>query len=680
LVFNLKSKTLDKFRVIIFLILFLLLGCSKPKPFNALSPNDSTLIFMQKAENIKLPYKLRLAYTKNAVAFLIKEKNDSLNSSNLLRMAHNFYLLNSWEDLKEISHSVLEKSKQKKDAYFIGHAYKLLGTYYLNISYNDSAYYYFLKSEKKFVELNAQREICDIYIQKALLKYYINDYLGSQASCINALKIAKRHSYILNEYDCYMYLQLNLFELHDYKSAIEYCNKSILLVKNNPSIFKPQDLAFSLKAIGNNYYKWGKNKEAIKYYERALLKKNLAICYKTFYCNLIDNYGEALLNSGKIKNVEKLLFFSNRIRDSLHINQCKNYNRLYISQYYQATKQLEKAKQFAQEAYNLSKSYRNAGDILLSLKQLAKVDTMNALKYSQEYIRISDSMQHLERITRNKFAKIAYETEEITNEKEQAIKQKWIFLNITVVLWLVGILLFIIILQRNKQKEMRLLQDQQKANEEIYQLIQNQQTKIDEGRQIEKKRIAQDLHDGIMNRLASTRLNLHVIAEKPSVESLKKCLPFIDGIQDIEKEIRNIAHDLNSNAFANKTSFIAVVELFIEEQKSISNSKYHLEIDTSINWEQIEGYKKIHLFRILQESIQNIEKHAKAKNIIVSILKVENQLLIEIFDDGNGFTLKRKKKGIGLQNIFSRAKCCNGSADIKSKINEGTTVIVKIPI
>jgi DNA-binding protein H-NS len=65
---------------------------------------------------------------------------------------------------------------------------------------------------------------------------------------------------------------------------------------------------------------------------------------------------------------------------------------------------------------------------------------------------------------------------------------------------LVGILLFIIIHQRTKQKEMRLLQDQQKANEEIYQLIQNQQTKIDEGRQIEKKRIAQDLHDGIMNR------------------------------------------------------------------------------------------------------------------------------------------------------------------------------------
>ena len=364
----------------------------------------------------------------------------------------------------------------------------------------------------------------------------------------------------------------------------------------------------------------------------------------------------------------------------MNIDFGRNSNALFLSKYYELTNQNIKAKQFAIEAYNLSKSYRNADDILLSIKQLSKVDAKNALKYSQDYIRISDSMQMLERVTRNKFAKIAYETEEITNEKEQAIKQKWIFFSIAVLLLLVGILLFIIMHQRTKQKEMRLLQDQQKANEEIYQLIQNQQTKIDEGRQIEKKRIAQDLHDGIMNRLASTRLNLHVIAEKPSLSNIKKCLPFIDGIQDIEKEIRNIAHDLNSNAFANKASFIAVVESFIKEQKSISSSKYHLEIDMSINWEQIEGYKKIHLFRILQEAIQNIEKHAQAKNVIVSILKTENQLLIEIFDDGNGFSLKRKKKGIGLQNIFSRAKCCNGKAEVKSKENEGTTVIVRIPI
>ena len=88
--------------------------------------------------------------------------------------------------------------------------------------------------------------------------------------------------------------------------------------------------------------------------------------------------------------------------------------------------------------------------MLKSLKQLSKVDPKNTLKYSQEYIRISDSMQLLERQTRNKFAKIAYETEEITKEKEEAVKRNWIISGIATGLLLILGLLFIIKIQQTK--------------------------------------------------------------------------------------------------------------------------------------------------------------------------------------------------------------------------------------
>ncbi|MBK8599259.1 MAG: hypothetical protein IPN80_00730 [Flavobacterium sp.] len=246
--------------------------------------------------------------------------------------------------------------------------------------------------------------------------------------------------------------------------------------------------------------------------------------------------------------------------------------------------------------------------------------------------------------------------------------------------FIIGGLVILLLIQRAKQKELRFLQEQQKTNEEIYQLIQNQQTKIDEARQKEKKRIAQDLHDGIMNRLSSTRLNLHILNENATPEIIKKCLPFIAGIQDIEKEIRNISHDLNKDAIFNKVSFVAVLEAFIEEQKPFFTGKCHLEIERNINWEWLSTFQKIHIFRMLQEAFQNIVKHAQAKNIIISILKNENQLLLEIFDDGVGFSLKQKKKGIGLQNIFSRAKQCNGKAEINSEVGTGTTIRITIPL
>jgi copper chaperone CopZ len=74
-----------------------------------------------------------------------------------------------------------------------------------------------------------------------------------------------------------------------------------------------------------------------------------------------------------------------------------------------------------------------------------------------------------------------------------------------------------------------------------------------------------------MNRLASTRLNLHKLSEVNDANTVKKSLPFIAGIQDIEKEIRNIAHDLNKDIFINTDSFRVIVESLFSEQKTIQN-------------------------------------------------------------------------------------------------------------
>lgn len=638
------------------------------------------MVYLNKASNPAVNYEKRLFYNKKASAVLLRQNNDSINSEQLITVAKNFYLLNSWKDLKRISTIGLKKNLLKKDSYFVGQSYRWLGVYYENISVNDSAFYYYLKAEKIFNILKCINELGKIHTQIAQVKYYSNDFLGSEVELIKALKIARSINDKKLELDVIYYLAQSSLELKEYDKSLIYFEKALAYVKTNKDIFNVNDVSISLSCLGYNFFVSRNYKKAIFYFEQSLENKNLLNLWPILFCQILDQYSSSKLKVKLYDNIEKIHLRASKIRDSLHIDQGRNLNKLYLSEYYQATNQITKAQKFAFEAYYLSKNFRNVGDLLSCLKQLSKVDPKNALKYSQEYIRISDSMQLLERQTRNKFAKITYETEEITSEKEQAIKQKWISFGISLLLLLIGVLLFIIIHQRTKQKELRFLQRQQKANDEIYQLIQNQQTKMDEGRQIEKKRIAQDLHDGIMNRLASTRLNLHIILEKPSLENIKKCKPFIDGIQDIEKEIRNIAHDLNTNVLADKTSFVGVIESFVNNQRRISSSKYHLEIDRSINWEKLAGFKKIHLYRILQEAIQNVEKHAQAKNIVVSILKGENQLLLEIFDDGKGFSLNRKKKGIGLQNIFSRAKACNGIAEIKSKENEGTTIIVKIPI
>lgn len=640
--------------------------------------NDSIQYYLNASENKKIAYSKRLFYNKKAEQLLTRQFIDSLNLDKLIDVATNFNQLNAFEDVKHVSMIILERSNIKKDNYFKAQSFRWLGIYYENISANDSAFYYYSKAEKIFKKLKSYELLCWIYRDQALVRYFSNDFLGSDESLVKALRIAKKLNFAKHQANIYMALGSNASSLGDYDQANLMQNNALSVIKSHK--LGDNLLTICYNHIGLNYFYKGEYKKSIRFYQRALNHISFINEQLDFYTKTLDNLNRSKVKLREYRGVEKAYLETSKIRDSVKINFGKNHNRLYMSEYYEAICQISKAKQFAYEAYELSQTYRNADDMLLCLKQLIKVDKKNALSYSQDYIRISDSMQLLERQNRNKFAKIAYETEELTNQKDQAVKRNWIISICAGSLILILVLLFIIKMQRARQKRLQLLQIQQKANEEIYNLLLDQQNKIDVGRQIEKKRIAQDLHDGILNRLASTRFNLHNLNEKATPEIIKKCLPFIAGIQEIEKEIRSIAHDLNQGALANTVSFVAVVNDFIEEQKKISNINVHLEIDSKINWEALSNFKKIHIFRIIQEAFQNINKHAEAKTVIASILKEEDNLLLEIFDDGKGFSPNKKKKGIGLQNIEARVKSCNGIVEFKSRVNQGTTISVNIPI
>jgi signal transduction histidine kinase len=88
---------------------------------------------------------------------------------------------------------------------------------------------------------------------------------------------------------------------------------------------------------------------------------------------------------------------------------------------------------------------------------------------------------------------------------------------------------------------------------------------------------------------------------------------------------------------------------------------------------------KINIYRIVQESLQNVNKYAQATKVKIQILQEENYLTLTIADNGIGFDTNLKKKGIGVQNMLSRAREMNGEFDIQSKRGKGTTIIVKIP-
>ena len=231
-----------------------------------------------------------------------------------------------------------------------------------------------------------------------------------------------------------------------------------------------------------------------------------------------------------------------------------------------------------------------------------------------------------------------------------------------------------------KQKELVLRNTQQKANEDIYHLMLVQKTKEDEARQQEKKRIALELHDGVMNKLTSTRLNLPVLSFKRDAVTVEHCLPHIEEIKTIENEIRNLTHNLNQKTTLGDNSYEKLLTDLILELNQISTVDFALTIDPAVNWENYTDIQKMNLYRILQESCQNIIKHSEAQKANIGFFINGEKLYLTVADDGIGIPPSNPKKGIGLKNIKYRVKALNGKLNINSQVNQGTSLSISIPL
>ncbi|HWR93828.1 MAG TPA: ATP-binding protein, partial [Flavobacterium sp.] len=423
-----------------------------------------------------------------------------------------------------------------------------------------------------------------------------------------------------------------------------------------------------------------KHKEAINQFRISLQEKNLLKDSPASYAMITDNLAYSKFKLKDFDGLPELFFQALKIREENKLDSGIITNKIHLSEYYAERKDTLNSQKFANEALRLAKTTKVSGDLLQSLKQISLVEHKNSAQYSKEYIRISDSIQQEERIAKDKFARIAYETDEIIDEKDQLEVQNRNLFYLFTGLFSIGLLLTVIRIQRSRNRLLMLKQQQQQVNEEIYSLMMSQQATIEENRVKEKKRIAQELHDGVLGRMFGVRLNLDSLNRFDDEESVKNRLNYLNELKSIEQDIREISHDLNREKKELINNFVAIVLNLIEEQRSSFEPTVKFKMDEEINWDNKNNATKINLYRILQESLQNINKYAKAKNINVEFKKDIDNITLKIVDDGIGFELNGRKKGIGLQNITSRVNECGGVFDIFSKKGEGTAITITIPV
>ena len=132
--------------------------------------------------------------------------------------------------------------------------------------------------------------------------------------------------------------------------------------------------------------------------------------------------------------------------------------------------------------------------------------------------------------------------------------------------------------------------------------------------------------------------------------------------------------------FISGSGFVEIIKSLVETQTDVYKIKYNLNNDDTIHWDDISNKTKIHIYRIIQETLHNIYKHAQA-NLVNIRFELKNDVIwLTINDDGVGFVVDKAKKGIGVKNMNSRVKEIEGTLQIASEKDKGTTITITIPI
>ncbi|HEX7904173.1 MAG TPA: PAS domain S-box protein [Chitinophagaceae bacterium] len=193
----------------------------------------------------------------------------------------------------------------------------------------------------------------------------------------------------------------------------------------------------------------------------------------------------------------------------------------------------------------------------------------------------------------------------------------------------------------------------------------------------ERDEIGKELHDNINQIMAAAKLYLDMAIKKEE-KGPQLLYKAQHNIVLAINEIRKLSHTLVAPSLGPVTLIQAIEELFADIRMTTS---LHLEVFTcNYNEKEIDNNVSLMFYRIVQEQINNVVKHAKAKNVAVKLSTTAENIQLTIEDDGKGFDTAKTSSGIGLRNIRNRVDYYDGSTRIISAPGEGCVLKITIPV
>lgn len=347
------------------------------------------------------------------------------------------------------------------------------------------------------------------------------------------------------------------------------------------------------------------------------------------------------------------------------------------------------AARFLNQALAKAGALGYSADLGLIYAGLARVYTATheyqlANKYQKAYSDIRDTLVKIEKIQTTNTLEIKYRTTEKDREitaarlqlmtRDYRLKQQrnWIiFISCMLTFLVIIIISFYSSLQRRKK-----LEKQQLLNLEQQREISNLKS-VMSGEEKERTRIARELHDGIMVQLAVVKMKLRKLAASPAERSDASMDTILEQLDNTSRELRQTAHNLMPDM---------LLENGLTDALFYQCSSLQKETGLDILFQHYGALPRLvpeaelYLYRIVQELMQNIIKHAHATKALVQMNYHPPLLSFSVEDNGVGFNNRAIDPGMGLKSIYSRLRILNGTIDIQSRKYTGTTIFIELNI
>lgn len=627
-------------------------------------------------------------------------------------------------DLKKAEEHLLEgleASAKLDNDKLLPALYNRLGAVNFKYGKLEEAMVYFEKGEQVAIAIQSEKEIMDFAINMSILHLQMGHKQLAIDRFIHCLTLNpnERQRALINNNLGVIYSRSEKYDsaIYYYRKSIEHCEQdrnperckmnrlhNIAVAQLKMNNFKESLESFSSieDYVGNSgqqelyaqlLYNKGVAYKGLEVYDSAILmfNKSKEIAENNQLTRVLRRVHGMLAESYKCQSqFESALYHRERyidIKDSLFNIENNKHIEDLLAKYESEKKEKEIA---------LLKREGLKQEVVLKSKQAAfeqklLTDSLQSQRKENEILQLKgkNRVQQV-LIEKNLVEKQKQDGEMLLLQKEKELKtaeakRQSQLRNAVVIgallLLIPAMILIFVYKQKVKDKELLYAKTEEINRQKILEVIRDHELKAIkasiEGQEKEKNRISSDLHDGIAGNLAGIKFMLSKLAEgDPSDQRL---LPIVKKIDDTYQEVRAITHELKPPRIS-EASFSQLIDDILKDISTGNSFSVNFICHPREKLDLLNDDIKIEVYRITQELISNIVKHARPDQVEVQLVMNDDYVNLLIEDDGAGFDTSKGNKGIGLQSIRSRVTKLNGKIDIDSSLGRGTIVNIDIPV